>query len=100
MAALDVLLMDHKASEYLRDLQLLEQNAMIARQTRVLCDWTLYPGDVSGGSETQQAMSSAPQEAIEFIKYLRAAGEHELHTVRHSVGEKDLLSVSSWSGAV
>ena len=94
---LDALLLDHAVSEFLPDLRLLEQSGMIQKSTKVLCDWNLYPG-----SEQDE---QAPRHGQEFMQYLMtrkasSSGGKELRTVRHSLRDKEVFSVSSWTGVV
>ena len=51
----------------------------------MLCDWSLYPG-----SDTKE---QAPTQGEEFMAYLkdRAGG-----TVKHSLRDKEIFSVTQW----
>jgi len=82
---LDAVLLDHDTSSYLPDLQLLESHKLVAQDTIVLCDMSLYPG-----SETTE---QAPSESQEFMAYLkdRAGG-----TVTTSVRDKEIFTVTKW----
>jgi catechol O-methyltransferase len=88
LGALDTLLMDHGASEYLSDLRLLESKGMIKESTSVLCDWTLYPGS----DEDPQV----PRQHEEFVQYLETSGRSK--TSRQTLHNKEVFSVSTWSG--
>jgi catechol O-methyltransferase len=94
---LDALLLDHAVGEFLPDLRLLEQSGLIQKSTKVLCDWNLYPG-----SEQDE---QAPRHSQEFMRYLEtrkasSSGGKELRTVRHSLRNKEVFTVSSWAGVV
>jgi len=67
---------------------------MIDSDTAVLCDWNLYPG-------TQDGKDEAPQAGIEFMDYLKKiVSDQDITTTKHSVGDKDVFTVSTWSGVV
>ncbi len=91
---LDALLLDHDVDSYLPDLQHLESKGMIAKNTAVLCDWNLYPG--SEGSKT------GPKAGKEFLEYMKARAQDKdaLHTARHMLDDKDVFTVTKWSGVV
>mmetsp|Transcript_22646 Transcript_22646/g.37417 ORF Transcript_22646/g.37417 Transcript_22646/m.37417 type:complete len:280 (-) Transcript_22646:501-1340(-) len=95
-APLNVLLLDHKVSEFLPDVQFLEANGMIDQSTAVLCDWNLYPGDDNTNKE------QAPRLGGEFMEYLkkRSTSQTGMHTMRHTFGEKELFTVSTWTGVI
>jgi len=83
---LGAVLLDHAPSQYLPDLQILEREKLIAADTVVLCDWSLYPG--SDNSE------QAPVERDAFMSYLKDRGDAV--TVKHQLRDKDVFTVSSW----
>jgi len=88
---LDAVLLDHETGSYLPDLQLLEGAKLVVDDTIILCDWSLYPGS----DESEQA----PVDRNEFMEYLKGRGEAV--TVKHSLRDKDVFTVSSWEfGAV
>jgi len=94
---IDALLLDHEVGKYESDLRLLANAGLIADNTIVLCDWSLYPGS--------DANESAPTESQAFMKYLEETGRGAktpgaLHTIRHTLSDKDVFTVSSWSGTV
>ena len=64
---------------------------MINSSTAVLCDWNLYPG-----SDEQEQAPSAGTEFMEYLK-TREAGDAPV-TQRHMLGDKDVFTVSTWSG--
>jgi len=86
------LLLDHKVSEFLPDLQFLEKASMLSKSTLVLCDWNLYPGS----SES----AVAPSAGDDFMAYLKEREAGKSHTMRHMLGGKEVFSVSSWDGVV
>mmetsp|Transcript_35534 Transcript_35534/g.105363 ORF Transcript_35534/g.105363 Transcript_35534/m.105363 type:complete len:294 (+) Transcript_35534:48-929(+) len=91
---LDAVLLDHSIKDFLPDLRLLESNGMINSDTAVLCDWNLYPG-------TQDGRDEAPQAGTEFMDYLKKiVSDQDITTTKHSVGDKDVFTVSTWSGVV
>lgn len=91
---LSALLLDHAVSEFLPDLRHLEKNGMITENTTVLCDWNLYPG-------TDTDKSRAPQAGEEFMRYLNQLGhDHDMMTTKHTLGDKDVFTVSNWTGVV
>ncbi|KAL1526844.1 hypothetical protein AB1Y20_015536 [Prymnesium parvum] len=85
VSPLNAVLLDHDTANYLPDLQLLERNSLVAQDTMVLCDWSLYPGSDSS--------DQAPTEGHEFMEYLkqRAGG-----TVKHSLRDKEIFTVTQW----
>ena len=85
---LDTLMMDHGTAHYLPDLRLLEDSGMMKQDTSVLCDWTLYPG-----SDTDE---KAPLRHEEFVSYLETSGRSA--TARQTLHNKEVFSVSTWSG--
>jgi len=86
---LDAVLLDHEVASYLPDLRRLEAAGLISKGTSVLCDWSLYPGS----DDTAQA----PRDGEEFMKYLAETGGP---TLRHTLRDKEVFTVSSWSGVV
>ena len=89
---LDAVLLDHDASNYLADLQLLEKSGHISKGTVVLCDWSLYPG--SDGA------AQAPTTGEEFMDYLSEIGVNQ--STRHSIRDKEIFTVSAgdWAQAL
>jgi len=84
---LGAILLDHETSCYLPDIQLLEAQKMVAQDTIILCDWSLYPGSEE---------SAAPTDSTDFLAYLKTrGGEEGVHTV-HSRGDKQVFTVSAW----
>jgi catechol O-methyltransferase len=91
---LSALLLDHAVSEFLPDLRHLEKHGMITGKTTVLCDWNLYPG-------TDTDKSQAPQAGEEFMRYLnQLEHDHDMMTTKHTFGDKDVFTVSTWTGVV
>jgi len=86
---LDAVLLDHEVSLYLPDLQRLEGEGLITKGTVVLCDWSLYPGSDDD--------AQAPTDGKDFMAYLSTVGGA---TARHTLRDKEVFSVSSWTGAV
>ena len=84
---LDAVLLDHEVSSYLPDLKLLEAEGLVTRGTTVLCDWSLYPG----------SDKKAPTDGHEFMEYLKNASGGTTST---SLRDKDVFSVSQWSGTI
>ena len=84
---LGAVLLDHNTTSYLPDLQLLEKNEHINKTTVVLCDWSLYPG----------SDKKAPTDGHEFMEYLKNASGGTTST---SLRDKDVFSVSQWSGTI
>uniref|UniRef100_A0A7S0L0X7 catechol O-methyltransferase n=1 Tax=Coccolithus braarudii TaxID=221442 RepID=A0A7S0L0X7_9EUKA len=91
---LSTLLLDHKVTEFLPDLRFLEEKDFIDKQTKVLCDWNLYPGS--------DATEQAPRIGQEFMAYLekRTDSKKGVHTMRHMLGDKEVFTVSEWFGSV
>jgi catechol O-methyltransferase len=92
---IDTLLLDHKVSEFLPDLQLLEGAKLISPSTAILCDWNLYPGS--------DEVELAPQHGHEFMDYLKNRAPSDRSpatTMRTQIGDKDLFTVTQWMGAV
>ena len=77
-------------SNYLPDLQLLEQNGHIAKGTVVLCDWSLYPGSDDD--------PQAPSKHEAFMKYMESVGRGAVG--KTSVRKQDVFSVNTWSGVI
>ena len=61
---------------------------LVVDDTIILCDWSLYPGS----DESEQA----PVDRNDFMEYLKGRGEAV--TVKHSLRDKDVFTVSTWSG--
>jgi len=86
---LDAVLLDHEVSSYLPDLQRLEAEGLITKGTAVLCDWSLYPGS--------EGTVQAPTDGKEFMDYLAQVGGA---TARHTLRDKEVFTVSSWTGVI
>lgn len=91
---LDALLLDHAVTDFLPDLKFLELNGMITAQTTVLCDWNLYPGTDATD------LAQAPQAGKEFMEYLKQIGDKDMRTTKHTLGDKDVFTVSTWTGVI
>lgn len=90
---IETLLLDHKVSEFLPDLQLLEGSGMISQSTAILCDWNLYPGSDED--------TLAPQHGQDFMEYLRKrTTSTPATTMRTQLGDKDVFTVTQWMGVV
>ena len=89
---LDAVLLDHDVSNYLPDLQLLEQSGHITKGTVVLCDWSLYPGS--------DDVKQTPTTGAEFMDYLSEIGVSQ--STRHSLRDKEIFTVSAgdWVGVI
>ena len=91
---LSALLLDHAVSDFLPDLRHLESKGMITKDTSVLCDWNLYPG-------TDTDKSQAPQAGKEFMAYLKELGHgSDIMATKHTIGDKDVFTVCTWTGVV
>ena len=93
---LDALLLDHDMSSFLPDLRYLEEHKAIGKNTAVLCDWNMYPG-----ADDPLPEEKAPRYGEEFLQYMKKFAESkDLNTTRHVLNDKDVFSVSTWSGVV
>jgi len=90
---IDTLLLDHKVSEFLPDLQLLEGAGMIAPSTAILCDWNLYPG-----SDEDKQAPSAGKDFMDYLKKRAPSADNQAMTMRTQLGDKDLFTVTQWTG--
>lgn len=86
---LDAVLLDHDVSQYLPDLQLLQNEGLVTKGTAVLCDWSLYPGSDA---------PAAPTDGADFMTYLNEKGGGP--TTRHTLRDKEVFTVSSWQGVI
>jgi catechol O-methyltransferase len=89
LGPVDALLLDHDIGSFVSDLRFLEEGGMIKESTAVLCDWNLYPGSSEG---------QAPRQGEKFLEYLKSSGHAA--TLRTTLGDKDVFTVSSWSGVI
>lgn len=93
----DTLMLDHEAQSWLPDVKVLEEAGALTKDTVVLCDWNLYPG--ANGADASGERMRYGQEFMDYLQK-RDSGTKDLRTVRYNLKDKDVFTVSSWTGVV
>jgi len=95
----DTLMLDHDLPSWLPDVRLLEETGALTKNTVVLCDWNLYPG--ADGAEGGEERMRYSQEFMDHLQKREQGGDSkDLRTLRYNLKDKDVFTVSSWTGVV